>query len=121
MAKILSPFALLTRAAIAWIHTGRSQAMTAPAGRGMQRLCLQQLRPPATPRVVMMSHPARNKISTSNQRSSGHAKRPCRAGGDGVIFAGIPGGAGEEAVQLEKKLVELEKKLVELEKKLVEH
>src|SRR3954469_25831799 len=60
----------------------------------------------------MLSRSALKRTSMSSHRSSGPARRPCRTGG-GVIFAGSSGGAGEEAVQLEKKLVELEKKLVE--------
>ena len=48
MAKILSPSALLTRAAIAWNRTGRRQAATIPAGRGVLRLRLQRLHPLAT-------------------------------------------------------------------------
>src|SRR4051812_44641859 len=90
MAKILSPSVVLIRAAIAWIHTGRRRAATVPAGRGALRLHLHRLCPPATPRVV-------KRTSRSSHRSSGHAKRPCRTGGGGVIFAGSTGGAGQEA------------------------
>src|ERR1041385_146138 len=110
MAKILSPSALLTRAAIAWIHTGRRQAATVPTGQGVLRLRLQLLHPPATPRVVMLCPPDLERTSTSSHRSNGRARRPCRTGGSGVIIAGSSGGAGEEVVQLEKNLVELEKK-----------
>src|SRR4051812_47992314 len=92
MAKILSPSVLLTRAAIAWICTGKRQVVTAPAGRGVLRPRLQQLHPLATPRVVMLFPPAVEKTSTSSHRQSGHARRPCRTGGGGVIFAGISGG-----------------------------
>ena len=87
MAKIPSPSVLLTEAAIAWICTGRRQAATAPAGRGVLRLHLQQLRLLATPRVVMPSRSAPKRTSTSSRRSSGRVKRPCRTGG-GLIFAG---------------------------------
>src|ERR1041385_4391602 len=113
MVKILSPSVLLTRAAIAWIRTGGRQAATVPTGRGVLRLRLQLLHPLVTPRVARLCPPVLDRISTSSHRSSGLARRPCRTGGSGVIFAGSSGGAGEEAVQLEKKLVELEKKLVE--------
>src|ERR1043165_3261637 len=86
-AKALSLSARLTRAATAWIHTGRSRAATAPQGQGVLRLCLQQLRLLATPQVVMPSRSAPKRTSTSSRRSSGRVKRPCRAGG-GLIFAG---------------------------------
>src|ERR1041385_1328621 len=97
MAKMLSPSALLTRAAIAWIHPGRRQAATIPVGRGFLRPCLQRLHPLATPRVVMLCLPALERTSASSHRSSGHARRPCRTGGSGVAFPGSSGGAREEA------------------------
>src|ERR1041384_2201978 len=86
-AKTLSPSARLTRAATAWIRTGRSQEATAPQGRGVLCLHLQQLRLPATPQVVMPSRSALKRTSTSSRRSSGRVKRPCRTGG-GLIFTG---------------------------------
>src|ERR1041385_4204732 len=97
MTKILSPSALLTRVAIAWIRTGRRQAATIPAGRGVLRPCLQWIHALATPRVVMLCPPALERTSTSSHRSSGHARRPCRTGGGGVIFADSSGGGGEKA------------------------
>ena len=119
-AKALSLSARLTQAATSWIHTGRSRAATAPQGRGVLRLRLQQLHLLETPQVVMPSRSAPKRTSTSSRRSRGRVKRPCRTGG-GLIFADNSKrscAAREEAVQseLEKKLVELQ-----LEKKLVEH
>src|SRR4051812_22412845 len=96
MAKILSSSALLTREAIAWIHTGRSQAVTTLADRGVLCLRLQQLCPPTSPRVVVLFPLDLGKTLTSSHRSSGHSKRPCRTGGGGVIFDGSSGEAGEE-------------------------
>src|SRR3954470_16113068 len=114
-AKALSLSMRSTRAATALIRTGRIRAATAPQGRGVLRLHLQQLRLLATPQVVMPSPSAPKRTSTSSRRSSGRAKRPCRTGG-GLIFAGNSekklcsrrrrraaaageeaGGAGEEA------------------------
>src|ERR1043165_4238377 len=92
-AKALSLSARLTRAATTWIRTGRSRAATAPQGRGVLRLRLQQLCLLATPQVVMPSRSAPKRTSTSSRRSSGRVKRPCRTGG-GLIFTG----------KLEKKL-----------------
>src|SRR4051812_17882314 len=92
MAKILSPSALLIRATIAWIRTGTRQAVTAPAGQGALRLCLQWLPPLASPRVVVLFPSVLEKTSASSHRLSGHARRPCRTGGGGVIFAGRSGG-----------------------------
>src|SRR4051794_32436180 len=92
MAKILSPSVLLTRAAITWICPGRRQAATIPAGRGVLRPCLQWLHPLATPQVVMLFPPALERTSTSRHGSSGLARRPCKTGGGGVIFAGSAGG-----------------------------
>src|SRR4051812_22739005 len=125
MAKIQSPSALLTRATIAWTRTGRSQAVTAPTGRGVLRLRLQQLRPPASPWVVVLFPPSLEKTSTSTHWSSGHARRPCRTGGGGVIFSGSSGGvcssSSRKDVGTRLRFLKLEKKMVELEKKLVEH
>src|ERR1041385_3895617 len=103
MAKTLLSSAPLTLAATAWIRTGRKQAAMVLTGRGVLRLRLQLLPPPATLRVMMLSRlqllppPALRRTSTSSHRSSGCARRPCRTGGNGVIFAGSSGGAGEEA------------------------
>src|SRR4051812_21416521 len=97
MEKILSPSALLTRVAIAWIRTGRRQAATIPAGRGVPHPCLQRLHPLATPWVVMLFPPALERTLTLSQQSSGHARRPYRTRGNSVVFAGSSGGAGEEA------------------------
>src|SRR4051812_38548742 len=97
MAKILSPFVLLTLAAIVWIRPVRRQATTIPAGRGVLRPCLQRLHPLATPRVVMLCLLDLERASMSSHRSSGHTRRPFRTGGSSVIFAGSSGGAGEEA------------------------
>src|ERR1041385_1376106 len=102
-AKALSLSARSTQAATAWIRAGRSRAATAPQGRGALRLCLRLLPPPVALRVLVLSRlqlltpPALKRTSTSSQRSSGRARRPCRTGGHGVIFAGSSGGAGEEA------------------------
>src|ERR1041385_4232420 len=114
-AKALSLSARSTRAATAWIRTGRSRAATAPQGRGVLRMHLLQLRLLATPQVVMLSPSAPKRTSTLSRRSTGRAKRPWRTGG-GLIFAGNSekklcsrrrrraaaaggeaGGAGEEA------------------------
>src|ERR1041385_8317886 len=103
MAKTLLSSAPLTRAATAWIRTGRRQAAMVPAGRGVLRLCHQLLSPPVTLRVLMLSRlqlllpPVLERISMSSHRSSGRARRPCSTGGNGVIFAGRSDGAGEEA------------------------
>jgi hypothetical protein len=110
--KALSPSALLTRVATTWIHTGRNRAATAPQGQGVLRLRLRRLHLLATPQVMMPFRSAPKRTSTSNRRSSGRVKRPCRIGG-GLIFtdnfedgrrrsraaaAGEEaGGAGEEA------------------------
>src|SRR3954471_7374453 len=85
--KALSPSAFLTRAATAWTHTGRSRAATAPQDQGVLRLRLRQLHLMATPQVVMPFRLATKRTSTSNRRSSGRVKRPCRTGG-GLIFTG---------------------------------
>src|ERR1041385_3584480 len=114
-AKAPSLSARSTRAATAWIRTGRSRAATTPQGRGVLCLHLLQLRLLATPQVVMPSPSAPKRTLTSSCRSSARAKRPCRTGG-GLIFAGNSekklcsrrrrraaaageeaGGAGEEA------------------------
>src|ERR1041385_7077952 len=105
-AKILSPSALLTRAAIAWIRPGRRQAATIPAGRGVLRPRLQRLHPLATPPVVMMCLPALERTSPSSHRSSGHA-------GDLVELEAAASSSPAARVELEKKLVEQEKKLVD--------
>src|ERR1041385_7250527 len=97
MAKTLLSSVLLTRAATAWIRTGRRQAAMVLTSRGVLRLRLQLLPRPATLRMGMPCLPALERISTSSHRSSGHARRPCRTGGSGVIFADSSGGAGEEA------------------------
>src|SRR4051812_12500609 len=53
MAKILSPSVLSTRAATAWIRTGRRQAATFLAGQGVLPLRLQRPHLQATTRVVV--------------------------------------------------------------------
>src|ERR1041385_2461972 len=103
MAKTLLSSAPLTRAATAWIRTGRRQAVMVLTGRGVLHLRLQLLPPSVTLRVLMWSRlqllppPVLKRISTSNHRSSERARRPCRTGGGSVIFAGSSGGVGEEA------------------------
>src|ERR1041385_4347961 len=102
-AKALSLSARSIRAATAWIRTGRSRVATAPQGRGVLRLRLQLLPPPATLLVLVLSRLqllpplALKRTSTSSHRLNGRGMRPCRTGGGGVIFAGSSGGAGEEA------------------------
>src|ERR1043165_4254446 len=83
--KALSPSALLFRVATTWIHTSRNRAATAPQGQGVLRLCLRRLHLLATPQVVMPFRSAPKRTSTSNRRSSGRVKRPCRTRG-GLIF-----------------------------------
>src|ERR1041385_8836933 len=103
MVNTLLLSAPLTRAATAWILTGRRQATMVPAGRGVLRLRLQLLLPPVTLRVLMWSRlqllppPVLKRMSMSNHRSTERARRPCRTGGGNVIFASSSGGAGEEA------------------------
>src|ERR1041385_5623972 len=103
MAKTLLSSAPLTRAATTWTRTGRRQAAMVPAGRGVLRLRLPLLPPPVTLWVLMLSRlqlllpPVLKRISTSSHRSSGRARRPCRTGGNGVIFPGSSNGAEEEA------------------------
>src|SRR4051812_41936194 len=102
MAKTLLLSTPLTRAVTAWILTGRRQAALVPAGRGVLRLRLQLLPLPVTLRVLMLSRlqlllpPVLERISTSNHRPSGRARRPCRTGGNSVIFVSSSDGAGEE-------------------------
>src|SRR3954465_9800722 len=86
MGKIPSPFALSTRAATAWIRTGRRQAATTLAGRGVLRLRLQQLHPPATPRLVVLAPLVLKRNPTSSRLSSGRARIPCRTVGGGFII-----------------------------------
>src|SRR4051812_21547425 len=113
--KALSPSALLTRAATTWIHTGRNRAAIAPQDQSVLCLPLRRLHLLATPQVAMPFRSAPKRTATSNRRSSGRVKRPCRTGG-GLIFTGNSekelcsrrrsraaaageeaGGAGEEA------------------------
>src|SRR3954466_6904484 len=91
MAKIPSPSVLSTQSATAWIRTGKRQAATALVGRGVLHPRLQWLHLPVAPRVVLMFLLALKRISTSSRMSSGHARRPCRTGGGGVIFVGSSG------------------------------
>src|SRR3954471_13726074 len=70
-AKALSPSVRLTRAATAWIRTGRSQGAAAPAGRRALRLRLHRPPPPATPRVVAQFPSAPERISTSSHNQEG--------------------------------------------------
>src|ERR1041385_7406280 len=91
------------RVAIAWIHMGRSRAATAPQGRGVLRRRLRLLLPPGTRLVVVVSRvqllpplPLK-KTSMLSHRLNERGRRPCRTGGNDVIFAGSLGGAGEEA------------------------
>src|ERR1041385_120452 len=102
-AKALSLSARSTRAAKAWIHAGRSRAATAPQSRGVLQLCLRLLLLPGTLLVLVVSRrqllPSRalEKTSMSSHRLNERGRRPCRTGGNGVIFAGSLGGAEEEA------------------------
>src|ERR1041385_6298623 len=101
--KALSLSAHSIRVAIAWIRMGRSRAATAPSSRGVLRLRLQLLLPPGTLLVVVVSRlqllpplPLK-KTSMSSHQLNERGKRPCRIGGNGVIFAGSLVGAVEEA------------------------
>src|ERR1041385_4508272 len=100
-ALLLSVHSILV--AIAWIHMGRSRAAIAPQGRGVRRRHLRLLLPPGTRLVVVVSRLqllpplALTKTSTSSHQLSERGRRPCRTGGNGVIFAGSLGGAGEDA------------------------
>src|SRR4051812_41839289 len=118
MEKTLLSSLLLTRAATAWIRTGRRQAVMVLKSRGVLRLRLQLLPRPATLRVGMLCLPALERISTSSHRSSGHARRPCRTGGSGIIFAGSSGGVCSSR---SRKDLGTRLRFLELEKKLVEH
>src|SRR3954464_2393726 len=92
MAKIPSPFVLSTRAATAWIRTGKKRAATVLAGRGVLRLRLQRLRLQETPPVVVPAPQVLKKNSTSSRLSSGHARGPCGTGGNGFLFCRLSGG-----------------------------
>src|SRR4051812_16937182 len=97
--KALSPSALLIQAATTWIHTGRNRATTTPQGQGVLRLRLRRPNLLATPQVVVPFRSAPKKTSTSNRRSSGRVKRPCRIGGDLIFTDNFE----EGAVRTEKK------------------
>src|SRR4051812_21637719 len=86
MVKIPSPFMLSTRAATAWIRTGRKQGATVLEDRGVLRLRLQRFRLQATPQVVVLLPLVLKRSSTSSLRSKEPARRPCRTRGGGFIL-----------------------------------